>query len=76
MESERQPRLVSRCRIGVQNAFVDGMVDERQRGLQKRFRSGFVLGFQRCAEFPDLMPQLGQVRPVQLSSLLSLLDAL
>jgi hypothetical protein len=52
------------------------MVDERQRGLQKRFRSGFVLGFQRCSEAPDLVPQPGDVRPVQLSALLSLLDAL
>jgi hypothetical protein len=52
------------------------MVDERQRGLQKRFRCGFILGFQRRPEFPDLMTQPGEVRPVQLGSLLSLLDAL
>ena len=51
IEGKRQPRLVGRCRIGVQNALVDGMVDERQRRLQKRFCSGFVLGFQRCTEF-------------------------
>ena len=76
VEGQGQARLVGRGGVAVQDALVDGVIDERQGGLQKRFRRSLILGFERGAVFPDLMPQLGQVRPVQFGTLLSLLDAL
>jgi hypothetical protein len=55
---------------------VDRVIDESQGWLQERFRSGLILGFERGAELPDLMPQLCGVRAVQFGTLLGLLDAL
>ena len=76
VEGEGQPRLVGRRGVAMQDTIVDRVIDESQRWLQKLFRSGFVLGSERGAEFPDLMPQLCGVRAVQFGTLLGLLDAL
>jgi hypothetical protein len=76
IEGERQSRFISCRGIPVQDTLVNGVIDKRQGGLQKRFRGGLILGFERGAEFPDLMPQPRQVRPVQFRALLGLLDAL
>jgi len=76
VEGQGQARLVGRGGVAVQDALVDGVIDERQRGLQERLRGGLVLGFERGAQFPDLMPQPGEMRPVQFGAFLGLLDAL
>jgi hypothetical protein len=60
----------------MQGALVDRVIDESQGWLQERFRSGLILGFERGAELPDLMPQLRGVRAVQFGTLSGLLDAL
>jgi hypothetical protein len=60
----------------MQDAMMNRVIDEGKRGLQKRFRRSLVFGFERGAEFPDLVPQPGQVCPVQFGTLLGLLDAL
>ena len=75
VEGVRQPRLVGRRGVAMQDTLVDGVIDERHGRLQKGLCRGFILGFERSAELPDLVPQLGLVRPVQLGTGSRLLDA-
>ena len=60
----------------MQDALVDGMVNQRQGGREQGLGRDFVLGFKSDSKFSDLVPELGAVRAIQVFTLARLLDAL
>lgn len=68
--------LVPRCRIGVHDALMDRVVDERQGRREQRLRRCLVFCIEGDPELADLVPEPGTVHAVELRSLTGLLDAL
>jgi len=60
----------------VEDAFVNRVIDERDRGLQQCLYGRFILIIQRCAELANLVAQFREVHTVALGTLPRLLDAL
>src|SRR5262249_42739140 len=68
--------LVARGRVGVQNAFVDRVLNQRGSGREQRLGRGVVPGIKRYTQLADLVTPLRTVHPVELSSPARLPDAL
>ena len=76
VEGERQPRLVTRGGVMMQNAFVNRVVNQFHGGLQQRQRGGLVLCFECGAELSNLITQARSMHLILFVAFFSLRNAL
>ena len=76
VEPNAQPRLIARGGVGMQDSFVDGVVDEGKRRLQQRLGRRLVLLIDGFPQLTHLVPKRGAVHAIEYFTLMGLLDAL
>jgi hypothetical protein len=70
-----QSRLVTGGGIPVQDALMDGLVNQSERRLEQRLRGGLILGVECHSQSADLMAQTGPMHAIRLRALARLLNA-